>query len=257
MRFSAVPRAASVQACSPRRAALRRTFPTATKSPITPIQISGNLITDCGTVRDVYASYDPQAIFIAGKLFKSNVKVHPDGSGGYPKGDYYINGVTIRSNSINTAGHGIYLENVRNAVVDNNGIKSAKNTITDKTACPLTGLIVNFNSISGNSITASSCHGMELAKSAMKKISDNVISGVAKDGIILEASSKCTGSISGNIITKASRYGLNLRPKCEGGDVSGNIIYGCGEGGITWDTRYTSLGNNYFSLAEISSISLN
>ena len=221
------------------------------------IQISGNLITDCGTVRDVYASYDPQAIFVAGKLFKSNVKVHPDGSGGYPKGDYYINGVTIRSNSINTAGHGIYLENVRNAVVDNNGIKSAKNTITDKTACPLTGLIVNFNSISGNSITASSFHGMELAKSAMKKISDNVISGVAKDGIILEASSKCTGSISGNIITKASRYGLNLRPKCEGGDVSGNIIYGCGEGGITWDTRYTSLGNNYFSLAEISSISLN
>ena len=220
------------------------------------IQIRGNRITDCGSVRDVYASYDPLAILIAGKTLKSAVKRNPDGSGGYPKGNYYINGVTVSGNSITTAGHGVYLENGRNAAVDNNSIKSTKNKLTNKTACPITGLSVNFNSVSGNTISASSFHGIELAKSAIKKITGNTVSGVAQDGIILEAVSKVTGKISGNTVTKAKRYGLNLRPKCAGGDVSGNIIYNCGKASIAWDTAYTKLGSNYYSIAEIASLSL-
>ena len=222
------------------------------------IVISGNVITGCGNVKDIYAEYEPLAVSITGKVIEKVGKPFSDGSGGYPKGDYYIDGVTIKNNKISTAGNAVYLDNVRNAKVSSNSISCEKGKLTTKVGNPLTALTVTFSSISGNVITSAPYHGMELAKSTIGSITSNLISNVSLDGIILEAKSKVTGKISDNRITKAGQYGINVRPNCAGGSVRDNIIYDCGKGGIHQEKGASvSLGENYFKIAEMSSLTLN
>ena len=222
------------------------------------ILISGNIISNCGTVKDVYADYEPLAISLIGKNLEKTLKVNTDGSSGYPKGNYYITGITIKNNTINTSGDGIYLENIRNIAVDNNTITCAKSKYSDKVCNPITALTVNFNSISGNTIESAPYNGMELAESAIKTIKDNTITNTSQDGILLEAKAKVTGSIAGNFINKVSRYGINLRPNCAGGKISGNIICNCGKGTIQQEKKATaSIGNNYYKLVKMQSLKLN
>ena len=222
------------------------------------ILISNNTITDCGTVKDVYAGYDPLAISVVGNNLKSKTKSFTDGAGGYPAGNYYITGVTISNNVINSAGHGIYLNDVRNIRVDSNTISCSKSSITDQATNPLTSIDTVFASVSGNTIDASPYHGMELAASTMSKISGNNISGTAQDGILLEAQSKVTDGITDNFITGASRYGINIRPNCAAGSISGNVIYGCSKGAIQQEKKASaSIGDNYYKVAEMTSLTLN
>lgn len=222
------------------------------------IVISGNDITGCGNVKDIYAEYEPLAISVTGKEIAKAGKPFSDGSGGYPKGDYYIDGVTVKNNRISTAGNGIYLENVRNAKVSSNNITCEKGKLTTKVGNPLTALGVTFSSISGNNITSAPYHGMELAKSTIGSITSNSISSVSLDGVILEAKSKVTGKISDNRITKAGQYGINVRPNCAGGSVQGNIIYDCGKGGVHQEKgAKLSIGENYYKVAEMTALSLN
>ena len=53
---------------------------------------------------------------------------------------------------------------------------------------------------------------------------------MAQDGILLEAESVVTGSITDNFIEKAGRYGINVRPYSDGGTIRDNIIAGSGKG---------------------------
>lgn len=222
------------------------------------IMISGNVITDCGTVKDKYANYEPCAITIQGQELKKALKMNSDGSAGYPKGNYYISGVTVKNNTINTAGDGIYLNDVRNIAVKDNTIKCSKTSLTKKVFNPITSLTVNFNTISGNTVESAPYHGMELAATAIKEIKSNNISNVPRDGIILEAKSKVTGTITGNFITNASNYGINIRPNCAGGKISGNVISGCAKGAIRQENKATvNVGSNYYSLANMTSLKLN
>ncbi len=222
------------------------------------ILIADNEITDSGAVKDVYAPYEPMAVSLFGKTLTAAGKAYPDGAGGYPKGEYYISGVTIRNNIIKAAGKGIYLEQVRNVNVTGNQIACSSNPLSNKIGNPLTALDASLNTIDGNTITASPNHGMELARTTVGSIQNNVISGVAQDGILVEATAKVTGSISGNTISKASRYGINVRPKCAGGTIAENIIFGCATGGICQGKTSTgSLQKNYFAITEMESLSLN
>ena len=222
------------------------------------ILISDNEITNCGNVKDIYADYEPAAVSIKGKTLTKAGKTLADGSGGYPKGDYYITGVTVKNNKINTGGDAVYLENVRNIAVKSNNITCVKSDYTKKVCNPLTALTVNFSAISGNVINSAPYHGMELAKSTIPEITSNSITGVSLDGIILEAESKVKDGIYDNYITKASRFGINVRPKCAGGTISGNIIYNCGDGGIRQEKNSTSkLGDNYFSVTDMTVLKLN
>ena len=221
------------------------------------ILISGNIITNCGNVKDIYADYEPLAISFIGKNLKKALRQNADGSGGYPKGNYYISGITIKNNTINTAGDGIYLENIRNIAVDNNSITCAKSKYSKKVCNPITALTVNFNSISGNAIDSAPYHGMELAESSIKALNNNSVTNTSLDGIILEAESKVTGSVTGNFINKISRYGINIRPKSAGGSISGNIICNCSKGAVQKEKKATgSIGSNYYTLAEMNSLTL-
>ncbi len=133
--------------------------------------------------------------------------------------------MTVRNNKISTGGNAVYLEQVRNVNVIENEMTCSKSKFATKTCNPLTTLNCAVASVSGNIVKSSSEQGFEIAISTVKSITGNHIANVKIDGILLEAESRVTEKISGNIITKAARYGLNLRPKCGGGTVSGNIIY--------------------------------
>ncbi len=221
------------------------------------IEISGNTITGCGTVKDVYADYKPLAISVMGKNLTAVAKANADGSSNYPKGDYYIDGVTIKNNTIETAGHGVYLEDVRNAVVSSNSITCKKSDLAAAYSNPLTTLTCSVTTISGNAVNAAPYHGMELAESKIGSIKSNSITGVGVDGIILEAETTVTSGISGNTIAQAGANGVNIRPNCAAGTVSGNIIYDCKKNAIQQEKNSkATIGENYFKVAEMTSLSL-
>ena len=50
------------------------------------IVISDNTITNCGTVKDIYAPYESAAISMVGKVIDKNYSTFEDGSGALPKG---------------------------------------------------------------------------------------------------------------------------------------------------------------------------
>ena len=221
------------------------------------ILISGNTIKDCGTVKDIYADYKPLAILLMGQNITKKQKTFDDGGGGYPKGNYYINGVTIKNNQIQTAGHGIFLQDVRNASVCDNTISSAENDLVTGGFNPVTAVESEIKSISGNTVTASPYNGFELAKTTVKTISGNNISDVGGSGILLEAQTKVTGSVTENTITKLPGYGLNIRPKCGAGKVYDNIICDCGKGAIGQEKKATAeIGKNYYEIAKMAKLSL-
>ena len=222
------------------------------------ILISDNTITNCGTVKDIYADYKPLAISFTGYNLKKALKQNADGSAGYPKGNYYISGITVKNNTINTAGDGIYLENVRDVSLNNNTITCAKSKYSKSVCNPITSQTASFSSISENIIDSAPYHGMELADSDIKNINGNSISDTAQDGILLEAKSKVSGSVTDNFINKVSRYGINIRPNCAGGKISGNIICNCGKGTVQKEKKATaSVGNNYYKIVEMKSLALN
>ena len=222
------------------------------------ILVSGNVITDCGNVRDIYADYEPLAISFIGKKYAKACKVFPGGSGGYPAGDYYITGISVRDNTIKTGGNAVYLENVRNAKVETNDITCVKSDFATKLGNPLTTLTTSLASLSGNVIHSAPYHGFEIADSTVSDISSNHIGSVSLDGIILEAQSKVKGTISGNVIGKAARYGVNIRPKSAAGVISGNIIYDCAKAAVIREATATGeIGDNYYRIAEMDSLSLN
>ena len=222
------------------------------------VLISNNTIMNYGALKDVYADYEPVGISIRGQYLKTNTKNFSDGSGGYPKGDYYITGVSIINNIISGAGNGIYMDDVRNSSIESNVISCVNSRNATGAVNPITTLGSVLNSISSNTINASPFHGMELAISTIGKIHGNNIYGITLDGIILEAQSKVTGTISDNIITKISRYGINVRPKSSAGTVAGNVIYGCAKGAIQKEKNAAAnIGENYYKISKMTSLTLN
>ena len=221
------------------------------------IIISDNTIKDCGAVKDIYAGYKPLAILVMGKNITKKQKTFSDGSGGYPKGDYYISGVTIKNNIIETAGHGIFLQDVRSSSISGNTISCVKNDIISSGFNPITTLESTLSDISGNTISSAPYHGMELASTTIKSIVNNTVSNVGGSGIILEAKAKVTSGISENTITKAATYGINIRPNSAAGKISGNIIYNCGKKAIQQEKKATAeIGSNYYEIAKMAKLSL-
>lgn len=99
-----------------------------------------------------------------------------------PKCNYYISGVTVADNIINTPGYGIHLMNVRAAKITHNTIKSK-------------GSAADYDGIS-----------MEKGCRAIV-VTNNKISNCRRDGIVLKNDSKAT-QIVGNKVTASKRYGI-------------------------------------------------
>ena len=81
-------------------------------------------------VQALKASTAETTIQIGEKLTKTG-KTFPDGAGGYPKGDYYLSGVSVSDNNISSSGHCIYLDYARNVRVTGNTLTCVKNSRVD------------------------------------------------------------------------------------------------------------------------------
>ena len=200
--------------------------------------ISDNVIKNCGTVEDKFASYAVSGISVIGHDL-SNPEEDDDEEDGdtirLPKGNYYMNGVTIRNNYVDVKGSGCRLDNVRNAEVDSNvfycGDNSFKpdsryygiftrygsqigyiknNYIKDsKYNAVHIGERCNVTSICDNEIDTASNYGIVAYNSQVVSILDNRIKNAATAGIGVNDASVISYAVARNRVTSCA-VGINI-----------------------------------------------
>lgn len=188
------------------------------------INIYNNTII-CGG-QDPYASYDPVGIYVGGLKIPKSQKI-VNGSV-LPKGNYYVSGVTIKNNTIQSVGHGIRLEDVKKTVVISNSMKF----VGTKSSKAFYGVQLRLESqcsqIKNNKINGYNANGIYLnLKSSATTISGNKISNVQKYGIGIEES-KVTNIVK-NSVTNAKRYGINVIEHSKVTTIADNKISKCKE----------------------------
>ncbi|MDD6037333.1 MAG: right-handed parallel beta-helix repeat-containing protein [bacterium] len=188
------------------------------------IIISGNKIV-CGG-KDQFADYAPVAIYVGGLKLSKNTKMTKGSV--IPKGDYFISGVTIKNNQVQSVGNGIRLEDVRKVTVSSNQFKFIGKQKGDIYHGIQLRLASQADSIKSNTISGYNANGIYLNTSSKAKlISGNKISNVGKYGIGVEQSTVTT--IKSNTIKKAKLWGIAIVIKSKVSKISGNKISGCTE----------------------------
>lgn len=225
--------------------------------PVANLVIEDNSISKCGNVKDVYSDDVPLAIGVFGTVMNKAYKKHADDSGGMPKGNYYVDTVSVVRNKVSTDGHGIYLENVRNTEVLRNEIACSKSKYTKYETHGIMLKSSTASNICYNSIDSSPYYGIDLVKTTASRVNANNVMNTSLDGIMIANSSKVKQPITGNYITKAGKSGIYVKKTCTTGEIKDNVIYDCKVGAITRDTKAkTSVGTNQYSVSEIKKLSL-
>ena len=222
------------------------------------IVISDNTITNCGTVKDIYAPYESAAISMVGKVIDKNYSTFEDGSGALPKGDYYITGVKIFGNNIETNGYGIRLSDISSVTMGSNRIRCAANefdkvkyhgiSIADDTI---------VKSISGCDVEGSVNSGIQVSASQVGTVSDCRIVDSVADAVQFSNSSR-GGDIINNYISGTKDCGVAAMDKSKIDNVSGNTIRDCKYKTVYEAKEATAkAGKNYSEASELESIALN
>ncbi|MGN1112426.1 MAG: hypothetical protein ACI4RP_04405 [Acutalibacteraceae bacterium] len=131
-----------------------------TAPPKSNIVISDNLLNRIGNVKELYASYECLGIAAIGYNIQEVYKKESDGSGGLPKGDYYISGVNISRNIIDTRGHGVRLSDTKSTDVSSNIITCSENTFSSARFHGIFVLEGTADSITDNEIANASVNGI-------------------------------------------------------------------------------------------------
>lgn len=192
------------------------------------IEITGNKITVNGT--EQYTSFTNEGIIVYGVKLTSALKSSA-ATDAIPKGDYYASGVTISGNTISSTGHGIRLNDVRNASIGSNSItysgsktsstdyygiqalngcqsvSISKNTIKNARTNGIFILDSKASSITGNKITSPGKYGIGVQSGTASKITSNTVSKAGTTGIFLMKGSKAT-TIKSNKISSPKQYGI-------------------------------------------------
>lgn len=188
------------------------------------IVISGNQITCSG--KDRFASYAPVGIYVGGLKLTKNTKMTKGST--IPKGDYYISGVTIKNNKVQSVGNGIRLEDVRKVKVLSNTFKYVGKTGGDSYHGIQLRLASQADQIKNNKVSGYNGNGIYLnTASRATDISGNQISNVGKYGIGLEQSRAAT--IKNNTIKKAKSFGISVVTKSKVTKMSHNKVSGCAD----------------------------
>ena len=225
--------------------------------PVVNMLIEGNCISNCGNIKDIYSDDVPLAIGVFGTVMDKVYKTHADNSGGMPKGNYYVDTVSLVRNKISTAGHGIYLENVRNAEVLRNEIECIKSKYTKYETHGIMLKKSTAGNICYNSVDSSPYYGIDLVDTKAGRVNANNVTNTALDGIIIANGSSVSSPITGNYITKATKSGIYVKETCSTGEIKDNYITSCKTGAVTYDKKAnTKVGSNTYSVAEIESLSL-
>ena len=152
------------------------------------IRISGNVISPCGNIWDIFAYYENCGIFVGGEDV-GYTYTRSDGSGNIPLGQHFLDTVAVTDNIIDIGGYGIQMTgtNSENTFVENNTITCRKSTVSSLEH-----------------------HGIYLSNQAhLYSVSNNVINNAETNGICIEENSDVT-TVQGNRITNAGNFGIDL-----------------------------------------------
>lgn len=186
----------------------------------------------CGG-KDPYSGYEEVGIYLEGARF---TKAHKGEEGDrMPAGDYFMSGVTVEKNKVNTIGHGIRLNNVKNSFVNSNIITHSTLTSSGSSFYGIqlrersTG-----NTVNGNKIIKSPSNGIYVyLNSSAKSIVGNTVVSAGKYGIDVEAATVTT--MSKNNVTSSKNNGINVFKKGKVTTLSDNTINNAKKHGISVD----------------------
>lgn len=184
-------------------------------------EISGNVI----QIKYAPTCMETQGIRVEGRLLTGTAK----GAEGkaLPTGDYRVSGVTVKDNTITTAGHGIHFIGAQDCSIINNTIKGANVSSKDPEKEKYDGMIIESDSdnvtVSSNSIDNMVRNGIFVQKDSMvASITDNQINQVSEKGINFYDNSGCNGTISGNVMTGCKAGGIIVSTKSTVGNIENN-----------------------------------
>lgn len=209
------------------------------------ILIAENSINHCGAVEDVYANYECEGISLVGARLDKKYDKNPDQSGGLPKGEYFLEGVTVRNNFISVKGHGIRAKNVRNASFTDNVINCGEN---DFNKSIYQGIKVYDNSkinfIDGNNIYGSDNFGIDVEDAKVSVIRNNSIEKSGGFGICLWDESY-SEEISDNYIKSSGSNAMSIQSKSQADYIGDNYFYQNKLNRIdVWKNSKAKLGSN-------------
>lgn len=242
--------------------------------------IANNTITNCGGVRDKFASYEPAGISVIGTTLRKVYKTYDDGSGALPKGDYSVKGVAVKNNTIDVGGYGVRMINAKDCEVYGNILQCGGNKNYGNDFHGIQLYESSLRNVKKNSVSNAACNGISIYKSTVPVIENNEIDNSKNYGIccdssnvrhinyntiiktssdgILFKSSKGNKKISENYITDTGSRGIFVKGKAKAGNIEKNTIFGCRGVGIEkMNNSKGKIGKNYFEAARLESIKLN
>ena len=221
------------------------------------VLIADNSIVHCGAVKDVYASYECEGISLVGARLEKEYSKNSDGSGGLPKGEYYLEGVTVRNNFISVKGHGIRAKNVRNASFIDNVMNCGENDLNKSI---YQGIKVYDNSkinlIDGNNIYGSDNIGIDVEDAKVSNIRNNSIEKSGNYGICLWDNSY-TAEISDNYIKSSGSNPISIQSTSQADYIGGNYLYQNEKNKIDiWKNSKAKTGKNTEENLDLTEFSL-
>ena len=221
------------------------------------VLIADNSIVHCGAVKDVYASYECEGISLVGARLEKEYSKNSDGSGGLPKGEYYLEGVTVRNNFISVKGHGIRAKNVRNASFIDNVMNCGENDLNKSI---YQGIKVYDNSkinlIDGNNIYGSDNIGIDVEDAKVSNIRNNSIEKSGNFGICLWDNSY-TADISDNYIKSSGSNPISIQSTSQADYIGGNYLYQNEKNKIDiWKNSKAKTGKNTEENLDLTEFSL-
>ena len=225
--------------------------------PTGKVLIADNSIVHCGAVKDVYASYECEGISLVGARLEKEYSKNSDGSGGLPKGEYYLEGVTVRNNFISVKGHGIRAKNVRNASFIDNVMNCGENDLNKSI---YQGIKVYDNSkinlIDGNNIYGSDNIGIDVEDAKVSNIRNNSIEKSGNFGICLWDNSY-TADISDNYIKSSGSNPISIQSTSQADYIGGNYLYQNEKNKIDiWKNSKAKTGKNTEENLDLTEFSL-
>lgn len=201
------------------------------------IVIYKNKITTSGY--DWYNGDCARGILVCGysfgrKLSSGSVEWDP-----IPAGNYYASGITVKSNTIKTTGHGIVFDDARNSKIHGNKITFTGNRQGSQRHGIYLLSGAKSNTITSNTVSKFSGHGILLTNgSSAASIKSNVIKSPKKYGISVQGSTVTT--LSKNTISSPGSHGINVLAKGYVKSISSNKVKSVKKGAIYIDTKHKS-----------------
>ncbi len=162
-------------------------------------------------------------------------------------GDYRVKGVTVKNNTIKTAGQGIVFSGSTNCLADSNTVTGGAYSDADPNKGGYDGVFVAENcdniTVSNNTIESVIRNGIFVkTNSKIQDITGNTITTPSYNGISIADDSQVVGAISENVINTPIESGISITTGSDVASVLNNqILYAKGQGINIFDNSSVSV----------------